>query len=101
MRLDLQGLLQPVDFAEDELRAFEKALARCRQPDAALDAVEQQETQFMLKILDLPRQRRLRHAQILGCPPEILPLRSLDEIAELAQIHSQVHFWGDADLRSN
>jgi len=57
MRLDLQGLLQPVDFAEDQLRAFEQALARRREPHAALDAVEQQKSQFVLEHLDLSRQR--------------------------------------------
>jgi hypothetical protein len=38
----------------------------------------------------------LRDAQILARFTEILPPRGLDEIAELAQ----VHFLGDADLRS-
>ncbi len=45
------------------LRAFEQALARRGQPDAALDAIEQQKSQFLLKELDLPRQRRLRDAK--------------------------------------
>ena len=69
------------------LRAFEQALARSGQPHAALDAIEQQETQFLLEMLDLPRQRRLRDPQIVAGFTEILPSCGLNEIAELAQIH--------------
>jgi len=87
MRLDLQGFLQPVDFAEDVLRAFKQALARRCQPHAALDAIEQQKSQFVLEDLDLPRQRRLCDAQILAGLAEILAPRDLAEVAELAQVH--------------
>jgi hypothetical protein len=87
MRLDLQALLQPVDFAQNVLRAFEQTLARRRKPYAALDAIKQQKAQFVLEMLDLPRQRRLRDAQIVAGFPKILPPCGLNEIAELAQIH--------------
>ncbi len=95
MRLDLQALLQPVDFAQNVLRALQQPLARCGQPDAAPDTIEQKKAQFALELLDLPRQRRLRDAQIVAGFAKILPPRGLDEIAELAQVH-----FDDADLRS-
>ena len=97
MRLDLQALLQPVDFAQNMLRPFEQALARRGQPDAALDAIEQQKSQFLLQMLDLPRQRRLRDPQIVAGLAEILPPRGLNEVAELAS----GPFLSDADFRSN
>jgi hypothetical protein len=55
-------------------------------PDAALDAIEQQKAEFLLQMLDLPRQRRLRHPQIVAGFAEILPPRGLNEIAKLPQI---------------
>jgi hypothetical protein len=69
------------------LRAFEQTLARRRKPHAALDPIKQQKAQFVLEMLDLPRQRRLRDAQIVAGLAKILPPRGLNEIAELAQIH--------------
>ena len=87
MRLDLKRLLQPVDFTQNVLRAFQQALARRGQPYAALDAIKQQKTQLALEMLDLTRQRRLRNAKIVACLAKILPTRDLNEIAELAQIH--------------
>jgi len=87
MRLKLQGLLQPVDFAQDVLRALQEALSRRGQPHAALDAIEQQKSQFLLEDLDLPRQRRLCNAQVLACLSEIFPTRNLTEVAKLAQVH--------------
>jgi hypothetical protein len=87
MGFELQAFLQPVDFTQNVLRTFEQALAGRRQPDAALDPIEQQKTQFLLQMLDLPRQRRLRDPQIVAGFAEILPPRGLNKIAELAQIH--------------
>ena len=87
MRFDLQTVLQPVDLGQNMLRALKQPLTRRGQPHAALDAVEQQEAELLLQELDLPRQRRLRDAQIVTCSAEILSPRGLDEIAELAQVH--------------
>jgi hypothetical protein len=87
MRFELQAFLQPVDLTQNVLRTFEQALARRGQPDAALDAIEQQKTQFALEMLNLTRQRLLRDAQIVACLAKILPSRDLNEIAELAQVH--------------
>jgi flagellar biosynthesis/type III secretory pathway chaperone len=87
MRFELQAFLQPVDLTQNVLRTFEQALARRGQPDAALDAIEQQKAQFLLQTLDLPRQRRLRDAQIVAGFPKILPAGGLNKVAELAQVH--------------
>jgi hypothetical protein len=46
-----------------------------RQSDAALDPIEQEKAQFVLQVLDLPRQRRLRDAQVVAGFPKILPAR--------------------------
>src|ERR1700736_2065988 len=95
MGFDLQAFLEPVDFAQNVLRALQQPPARDGQPYAAPDAIEQEKTQFALELLDLPGQRRLRDAQIVAGFSKILAPRGLDEIAELAQVH-----FDDADLRS-
>ena len=48
----------------------------------------------MLEVPDRPRQRRLRHVQTLGGPPEMQLLGNRYEIPQLAQLNRKIHCRG-------
>jgi hypothetical protein len=57
------------------------------QRHAPARALEEPHAELALERLDLQAERRLRHMQPLGRPPEMQLLGNGDEIPEMAQLH--------------
>jgi hypothetical protein len=53
----------------------------------ATEPIEQLETDLTFEVLNLSRERRLRHAQALRSPAEVLFFADGDEVSEMAQFH--------------
>ncbi|MNN19294.1 hypothetical protein D3C81_1325300 [compost metagenome] len=90
--LALAGPLGPlgrlIDQRPDVARFLEEQLAGPGQLHAARGAGKQPHAQFILQLLDLPGQGRLRDVQA-GCgPPDVLLFGNGDEVAEMTQIHA-------------
>ena len=77
-----------LDIAQDAGRAVEQSLAGFGEADAAIDAGEQRGAEFFLQPLHLPRQRRLRDAQMRRGARDAAKLGDADEVAEAAQFHA-------------
>ena len=77
-----------LDVAQDAGGAVEQALAGLGQADAAIDAGEQRGAKFFLQPLHLPRQRRLRDAQMRRGARDAAQFGDTDEIAEAAEFHA-------------
>ncbi|MGY4450612.1 hypothetical protein ACVWZR_005272 [Bradyrhizobium sp. i1.3.1] len=85
-RLDVVADL--VDLPHDAGGACQQETAGFRQHHAAAVAGEQFGAQLMFQQLDLPAQRRLRHAQRVGRLGEAAELRHATEGPELPEIHA-------------
>lgn len=90
----LRCLHRVVRALQDVLRARQEGAAGVVQADAAPAPVEQRRADFLFQLPDLLRQRRLRHAKLLGRAGEVLGLGRGDEIAQVAQFHIGIQkYW--------
>jgi len=76
-----------VDVVQDTPRVAQEQFSRRAQSNATRQSVEQEESDLLLQILDLPRQRGLRDMEARGGAPEMLLLSDRDEIAQMPQFH--------------
>jgi hypothetical protein len=104
---------QPLLPGEEFVGLFQQRRSGGAEPDAALRAVEQFGSEFLLQPADRLAERRLGHAQPLGGPAEVQLVGHGDEKTQVAQeIHDQgsypeaaVRGWtgrpmtGNADVR--
>ena len=81
------GLQRRVGALQDVLGAGQEGASGIVQPHAAALAVEQRRANLCFQLADLLRQRRLRHAQLLGGLREVLGFGGGDEIAQMPQFH--------------
>jgi mannose-6-phosphate isomerase-like protein (cupin superfamily) len=70
-------------------RVRQERLAGRGEAHAARVPLEQHRAHLALEVLQLPRQRRLRHAQPLGRAPHVRQLGDGGEVAEVAELHAQ------------
>ena len=74
-----------LDEVEQPVGLVQEGSARTGQLDPAVVALEQLRTDGLLQLLDLTRQRGLRHAQPFGRPSEVQLLRDGDEAPHLIE----------------
>lgn len=79
---------EPVGRVDHAARLVDEHLARRRQVDAAVGAIEQARADLILDDLHLVGQRLLGHVQPLGRAGEIALTRHLEHIAHLAQLRN-------------
>src|SRR6202158_944687 len=72
-----------VDVVQDTSRVAQEQCPRRAQSNATRQSVEQEESDLLLQILDLPRQRRLRDMEPHRRATEVLLLPDRDEIAQM------------------
>jgi hypothetical protein len=72
-----------VDIVQDTSRVAQEQCPRRAQSNATRQSVEQEESDLLLQILDLPRQRRLRDMEPRRRATEVLLLPDRDEIAQM------------------
>ena len=70
---------------EQIARGREQAAAGFRQPDPPAFASEQLDAEQLFELVDLARQRRLRHVEPFGRTADVLGLGDGDEVVEQAQ----------------
>src|SRR4029077_13182365 len=73
-----------VHVVQDTSRVAQKQFPRRAQSNATRQSVEQGESDLLLQILDLPRQRRLRDMEPRRRATEVLLLPDPDEIAQMS-----------------
>jgi len=73
-----------VDVLQDASRVAQEQFPRRAQSNATRQSVEQEKSDLLLQILDLPRQRRLRDMQPRRRATEVLFLSDPDEIAQMS-----------------
>jgi hypothetical protein len=73
-----------VDVVQDTSRVAQEQFPRRAQSNATRQSVEQEESDLLLQILDLPRQRRLRDMEPRRRATEVLLLPDPDEIAQMS-----------------
>ena len=78
----LHGLRRALGQLQDAPRVGQERHPRGRQRHRPRGAVDELHAEFVLELLDLPAQRRLRHVQPLGGPPEVQFLRDGDEAGQ-------------------
>jgi hypothetical protein len=83
----LRFILGAPQFAHDTLAMVEKLATRGGQPHAAGQTHQQWHAQFFLQRVDMARQRRLGHAQVLCGTGNATQFGDLDEITDTAQVH--------------
>ncbi|MDT4845976.1 hypothetical protein FQZ97_799790 [compost metagenome] len=66
-----------------------------RELEPRRQALEQLHAQFFFQFLDRRRQRRLRHVEPLGSPPEVQRFCEHEQLLELAKLHR----WGRAERK--
>jgi len=69
-------------------------LARGRDLDAPLRAMEEREPQLLLELANLLAERRLRDAEPAGGASEVQLLRHGEEVAQVAELHAvgSIHY---------
>ena len=76
-----------IDRGQHRLGIGQEGAAGVGQRDAARMADEQRRLDLLLQRLDLLRQRRLLHVQLLGRARDVALVGHGDEVAEMAQFH--------------
>lgn len=71
----------------DRLGALEQLRAGAGEADAAAVTGEQRHAEFVLELLDLPAERRLRQPQFLRRAVDAAGTSDLDEVSQFAQLH--------------
>src|SRR5471032_666371 len=76
-------LLHRPRIADDAASPVEHTLTLRREAVEARAAMDEENTERVLELLDPRRKRRLRHAARLGRPAEMLFMRESDQILQL------------------
>jgi hypothetical protein len=91
-------------FVIDLLEVRRDSLSEVGKPDVGPRAMKQLAPEFLLKMLDRPRQRGLRYVAGVRGPCEIQMFRNGQKVADLMHLHDAIsdlpHFRGAEHLKS-
>jgi hypothetical protein len=77
-----------VQLLQKSTRLLEEQPARRTELHAATEAIEQLETDLAFEVLNLSRERRLRHSQALRGAAEMFLFANRHEVSKMPQFHS-------------
>jgi len=81
------SLYAPFKIGEESPSFFKEGPAGFCQAHAPLQSLKEPVSNLFFKLLYLPRQSRLSHAQSLGRPPKMLFFPNSDEVTKVSQFH--------------
>ena len=94
LRLAANVLAGARHFEHDGSRMVQEVPSRSRQPDSSRQTHQKLRAELRLELLDVPSERRLRDADLVGGARDASLIGDLHEILDAAQLHERESLLG-------